>query len=533
MIRFAVRDTGLGIPPEKQAMLFEKFTQADVSVNRQFGGTGLGLSISKQLAELMGGEIGVTSALAQGSEFWFTARFARPAVAGEPMPSLDLAANLEGVRILIVDDNASFREVLTVQLRAWGMRVEVASTGPSALQKLARASEAGDPFQTAIVDMQMPGMDGAALGRAIRGSSTLKEIRLILLTSLGNSGSGLAVADIGFAACLPKPVRKMELLGSLHGSAPADNRNAEAQPPLRKYNGAARILLAEDNPINQEVAAAMLEKLGLRADMVANGEDALKAISNSAYDLVLMDVQMPVMDGLTAAKEIRKKELEKPHGAQDCFDHSHLPIIAMTANAIQGDREDCLEAGMDDYLQKPVTPQALAAMLAKWLPPEPEGGEAAPQDRGTGILPVRAEKNMGKMPMPLEATEAGASPAIQQESRRDDCSTLPKVWDSAVLLERMSGDEELAKRMLDSFLGLMPQQITVLKKEVAAGDLPASLRQAHSIKGAAANVGGEAMRALAAAMEAAGRAGDLDGIKSRLDGLDQAYALLKAAMVQN
>ena len=405
----------------------------------------------------MGGEIGVTSAPGQGSEFWFTASFTRPAEPAGSSTLLTQPAALKGTHLLIVDDNASFREVLTIQLRAWGAMVEWAPNGSAALQKLARGRDAGKPFQTAIVDMQMPGMSGTALAQAIKADATLKDIRLVLLGTLSQPSIGEGLTDI--ATFLTKPVRKAELLSAMLGTASSDNRKERSPLPRKKYTGTARILLAEDNPINQEVAAAMLEKLGLHADMVANGEEALKAISNSAYDLVLMDVQMPVMDGLTATKEIRKKELEMFQGTMTGALSSHLPIIAMTANAVQGDREDCMKSGMDDYLQKPVTPQGLAAMLTKWLPPEAAEPESKPE----------AAKQQAEEQEPLLiCPEENGSP--QTSAHAADAA----VWDSKVLLERMSGDVELEKKMLGSFLSYMPQHITTLRNAVEAGDLATS-----------------------------------------------------------
>ena len=529
-VRFAVRDTGPGIPQDKQAMLFQKFTQMDSSVTRQFGGTGLGLAISKQLAELMGGEIGVTSAVGQGSEFWFTAGFSRP---GCPLPARPETDDLLGIHLLVVDGNASFREALKGQLLAWGVRVEEAPDGPAALEALDRARKAGDPFQTAIVDMRMPGMDGATLSQAIKADASLNGIRLVLLTTLDRPVDSSEIAELGGAACLSKPTRKDDLLRCLLGRAPADNSRAPRQSPPKKCNGTARLLLAEDNIINQQVAAALLEKLGLHADTVASGEEALNALALTTYDLVLMDVQMPVMDGLTATREIRKKE-KKGLRAKKGKNHNgraptaaHLPIIAMTANAVQGDREECLKAGMDDYLQKPVSIRELADILQKWLPPEAGGKTKEPQNRGEGILPVRAEKTMGKVHMPRKAKAAGTSPAAQQERGRNGSLTSPSgssareavVWDRAMLLERMSGDAELEKKMVECFLAYMPQQITKLRTFAGAGDLAAAARLSHSIKGAAANVGAEAMQAMAMEMENAGRAGDLAGIKERLDSL--------------
>ena len=552
VVRFAVRDTGLGIPLEKQAMLFEKFTQLDASVTRQFGGTGLGLAISKQLAELMGGEIGVTSTVGQGSEFWFTAAFARPEGA---MPAAPQIADLQGAHLLIVDDNAPSREVLKVQLSAWGVRVEEVADGQSALQVLTRACAAGDPFQTAIVDMQMPGMDGATLARAIKADGALKEIRLVLITSLGQTGSSQEMAEIGFAAWLTKPARKADLLRALAENSSVGDVAVPPKPAQKKDRSAARILLAEDNIINQQVAAAMLEKLGMQAAMAANGEEALAALSQSPYDLVLMDVQMPVMDGLTATREIRKKELAGCGDRSGSFS-SHLPIVAMTANAVQGDREDCLKAGMDDYLQKPVSLQALEAMLEKWLPSELSADEeaSASDTNGAKISPEGATSNSpGQASAPpwvlkkeKDSPEWAASQSILNLAPSAPDTVLAAaempagsppvsvpevpVWDRAVLLERMSGDVELEKRMLMSFLKYMPQQIIDLRNLVDSEDVAAATRQSHSIKGAAANIGGEAMRAVGAAMEAEGHDGNLEGIKSRLDDLERSYAQLQEAV---
>ena len=286
--------------------------------------------------------------------------------------------------------------------------------------------------------------------------------------------------------------------------------------PQKKRRRDPRNLLAEDNIINQQVAAAMLEKLGLRADMSANGEEALQALANFAYDLVLMDVQMPVMDGITATKAVRKMELGGDREKGGSFT-SHLPIIAMTANAVQGDREDCLLAGMDDFLQKPVSLSDLEAMLEKWLPTEPAGSEEAP---------APAEQESRPLPSDEKGNRDGGS------SPNDASASDVAVWDRAILLQRMSGDEELEKRMLESFLMFMPQQITALRTIAASGDVAAAERQAHSIKGAAANVGGEAMRAVAAAMETASHAEDLASINARLDDLERAYTLLKDAVCQ-
>ena len=372
LLRFSVRDTGIGIPADKIGLLFDKFSQVDASTTRQYGGTGLGLAISKQLAELMGGEVGVSSEEGKGSEFWFTARLGKQAegAQAESRPPADL----RGVRVLIVDDNATSREILTTRLTSWGMRPSEAQDGPGALQALYRALDENDPFRIAVIDMQMPGMDGEALGRAIKADERLADTRMVMLTSLGTRGDARRFEEIGFAAYATKPIRHQELKAVL-SLALTERAGAEPTPrpivtrhtareTLNRFAGRkARILLAEDNITNQQVALGILKKLGLRADAVANGAEAVKALETIPYDLVLMDVQMPEMDGLEATRRIRN-----PQSA--VVQITRIPIIAMTAHAMQGDRERCLEAGMNDYVSKPVSPQALAEALEKWLPKE-------------------------------------------------------------------------------------------------------------------------------------------------------------------
>jgi CheY-like chemotaxis protein len=365
LVRFSIKDTGIGIPAERREFLFQKFTQADASTTRRYGGTGLGLAISKQLVEMMGGEIGVESVDGHGSEFWFTARLAKQAerTTKESLPPADL----RGTHILIVDDNAATRQVLMAQLQASGVRAEEAPDSTAALQELRRAGNAGDPFQAAVVDLQMRGMDGSELARAIKSDEMLRDTRLVLMTSLGQRGDARKMEEIGFAAYLTKPVRQDEIIGCL--SAVLAGAAGEPPPPIvtrhairELRRGAVRILLAEDNITNQQVAVGLLKRLGLRADAVANGAEAIEALESLPYDLVLMDVQMPVLDGLEATRQIRD-----PHSA--VLNHE-IPIIAMTANAMQSDRNECLDAGMNDYVSKPVSRPALAEALDKWLPKE-------------------------------------------------------------------------------------------------------------------------------------------------------------------
>jgi two-component system sensor histidine kinase/response regulator len=362
-LRIAVRDSGIGIAAEARSRLFQPFSQADSSTTRQFGGTGLGLAICRRLVELMGGEIGVDSEPGQGSTFRFTVRLLR-VLAGAHDAGTQTAA-LRGARILIVDDNATNRVFLPEQLRVWGIEADVAPDGPTALGRLHAAAAAGTVHQVALLDMQMPGMDGLTLARAIRANPDLAGVKLLLLSSWTEAGHSVDVQAAGFAARLPKPVRPSRLLTQLVALLGRDGAESPTLPRPTADVGlpspgtrSARILVAEDNAVNQKLIARLLEKKGHRVDVVANGREAVHAVTRIGYDLVLMDVQMPEMDGLEATRQIR---------AADRSEVARIPIIALTANAMQGDQERCLSAGMDDYLAKPVKPVDLAAALDRWL----------------------------------------------------------------------------------------------------------------------------------------------------------------------
>ncbi|MCX7019004.1 MAG: response regulator [Candidatus Sumerlaeota bacterium] len=494
VLRFSIKDTGIGIPSGKRDMLFQKFTQADASTTRQYGGTGLGLAISKELAERMGGGIGVISEEGLGSEFWFTARLGKQfeGARTESPP----AGDIRGAHILAADDNAANREVLMVLFAAWGARAEEAPDGPAALRALHRARDAGDPFRAAILDMQMPGMDGAALARAIKADETLKDTRVVLMTSLGQRFDAMQREAIGVAACLTKPARQSELFNCL-SAVLADT--AAAQPPhpglmrhtIRKpRRDGARILLVEDNITNQLVALGILRKMGLRADAAANGADAVKALQTLPYDLVLMDVQMPVMDGFEATQHIRNPASAIPN--------HQIPIIAMTAHAMQGDRERCLKAGMNDYITKPVSPRALAEALNKWLPEEKaDGGKEA-------------------------AADGDASSFITPDPS--------SIFDRADMMARLMGDEAMARIVAERFLEDIPRRIDVLRGCLDAGDAAGAECQAHAIKGAAANMGGERLLEAAFEMEKAAKAGGLEAAKACMTGLEKQFDELKQAI---
>ncbi len=360
-MRVWVRDTGVGIPAEKLDALFEKFSQADASTTRRYGGTGLGLAICKQLVTLMGGTIGVESRLGEGSTFWFTLPLALDAEPHRaPVPEVDLT----GLRVLIVDDNPVNRRVLHEQILSWGMRNGSYATAAEALEALQAAVRAGDPYDFVLLDYQMPGMDGAELAAAIRRDPSLRGSALVMLTSVGHLAEVRSLAGMGIDACLTKPVRQSYLLNTLANArsrrAPAAEEGQAAARPASLDLGlehAPRTLVVEDNAVNQKVAVRMLERLGLRADVAANGREAVEMYRLAPYDIIFMDCQMPEMDGFDASREIRRMESGRERAST---------IVAMTAEAMAGTREECLRAGMDDYIAKPVKFESLKECVRAW-----------------------------------------------------------------------------------------------------------------------------------------------------------------------
>ncbi len=506
LLRFSVRDTGIGIPAEKICLLFEKFSQVDASTTRKFGGTGLGLAISKQLVEMMDGEIGVNSEAGRGSEFWFSVRFEKQSEAEQG--STTTPPELHGVRALIVDDNATNREILVTQMASWGMRAFAVKGGPEAIRALVNAVDEKDPFRVAVIDMQMPSMDGEELGCTITGDSRLKDTRKIMMTSLGVRGDARRFAEMGFDAYLTKPARRLELRSVLfqvleeHDEASSKMTRLvtrhTALEALNLFAGCnARILLAEDNLTNQRVAMGFLKKLGLSADAVTDGTEVLKALASLPYDLVLMDVQMPLMDGLETTRQIRNPQ-------SDVHNHE-IPVVAMTAHAIQGDRERCLEAGMNGYVSKPLSLISLAEALEPWI--------------------VRQAKCRTSFPN----AESTAEKKGTQPRRNVPHSN---IFNRRILLDRLAGDEALTESVVAVFLEDIPKQIAALKSAVWKGNMNEAGAQAHKIKGAAANVGGNALYEMALSMEEAGKRGDLDQLKVSMSQLERCFGELREAMEQ-
>ncbi len=360
-IRFAVHDTGVGIPDDAKHRLFQAFEQADQSTTRRFGGTGLGLAISRSLVELMGGTIGVDSSAGEGSTFWFTL----PLEAASSLPAVPTPAGLSGRRVLVVDDNATNREILEHHVAAGGMLTASAVDGMDGLEQLRRAAAANEPFALAVIDMKMPRLDGIELARAMRSDPALCNTRIVLVTSLHSSDELRRAREAGIQAYLSKPVRRSDLFRAMSQALGDAAVDTPAQPAQTLPRFRARVLLAEDNGVNQVVARHMLEALGCEFVIVGNGKDALDKVRGGGFDLVLMDCQMPVLDGQSATRALREWEMGQ---ADTRGEPPHVPVVALTANALTGDAEACFAAGMDDHLAKPYTRRQLASKLARWLP---------------------------------------------------------------------------------------------------------------------------------------------------------------------
>jgi len=516
-----IQDTGMGIPQDKISSLFDSFSQVDASTTRKYGGTGLGLSICKLLLELMGGEISVKSEHNQGSCFSFNLKIEISKNSQKVLPHIDIS----NLSLLIVDDNATNREVLHGQLELWGVTVTEAENGSRALQLCQQLIDNEQPlFDIAFLDMQMPEMDGEMLGKKLLAHPMFKSIKLIMMTSISSIHDASYFSKIGFYGFFSKPTTTSDLFNALNVvmsdeynlsqdgtiithdylSTLKSNQSAIEQDINDKFETSHfRVLLVEDNRINQMVAQGILENLGLHADIAANGIEALHSIKSasddSLYDLVLMDCQMPEMDGYEATKQIRAGKA----GSKN----SNVPIIAMTANAMQGDREICLVAGMSDYLAKPIAPNELCKKLNQWLNNK--------NDSKTVVKLISDQ--------PSSTITDNINAANQSESFTPN-DTINEHWDKNAVLKRVMGKEKLLRALVISFSGEMPNRIAQLNDEIMSDNTKNKNHEtiqmiAHTIKGVAGNLGGIVLQEYASQMEVAAKqqTGDYQSLMPKLE----------------
>jgi PAS domain S-box-containing protein len=494
-IRFEVRDTGIGIAPEGQKKLFKSFSQVDASTTRKYGGTGLGLAICKQLVELMGGEIGVESTPGKGSTFWFTAKFERQE---GWVPGDSIVPQLSGLRLLIVDNNPTSRQILRSYTTACGMLVEEMEAGENLIGTLFQAANQGQPYDVVLVANDAPGVNFNALEVLLKSNSTLANSKWIVICSRDRRHRAVELQELGFAGYLLKPVKSRRLLISLAQAVAEGNRQQATDSPFPTDNPSVKsvtksaanqlkILLVEDTPINQKVALSLLKVAGYPdCDCAANGREALDRLAQTDYDIVLMDCQMPVLDGYEATRLLREREgSEKPSGP---LRERHTVVIAMTANAMKGDREKCLAAGMDDYISKPIDLESLKDVLNAWSQHQPQ-----------------------------ERQETMAAP----EPERTVKETEELAVDLSRLQELSRGDTEFELEMLETFLEDAPSYIEEAKKALASKDFTALHARAHQLKGASSMVGIRKMPQVAARLDVLAKENRTDGAEELLVELER------------
>ena len=465
VLHFSVRDTGIGIAPEKQKLVFESFTQADGSTTRRYGGTGLGLTISARLAEMMGGRVWVESELGKGSTFHFTLRLRLQAQsAGSDTGGKEPALNCEGMAVLVVDDNKTNRLILQEMLSSRGLKLTLADSGKTALVALQAVKDAGKPYSLILVDAHMPEMDGFTLAEQIIRMKEFRSTPIIMLTSAGQPGDARRCRELGFAAYLCKPVTQSELVDSvfsaLRNSAKDHSPEASKQPAVRSEGRPLCVLLAEDNLVNQTLASHLLEKRGFNVTVVADGNQALAAIERQRFDLVLMDIQMPGKDGLEATQAIRSKETGTP---------AHLPVIALTAHAMKGDRERCIASGMDAYISKPIRSKEL-----------------------------------------FDTIEQVMSGRVAQKPQTEAASASDAVFNEALLFERTEGSAEVCDLLVRTFVKERPTHDGALRLALQQQNTDALAAAAHGLKGAVANFTQGAALQATKTLESLARQGNLE-----------------------
>ncbi len=482
-LHFTVRDTGIGIAPEKQNSIFDAFTQADSSMTRKFGGTGLGLTISSRLVQMMEGKIWLESVVGVGSTFHFTARFGLPKGEKPETPPRQ-EVSLRGLPVLVVDDNTTNRKILDAMLKHWLLIPELAANGPDGILALERAASAGTPFPLVLMDAQMPEMDGFLLAERIRANPRLAVATIMMLTSAGQRGDVARCRELGVAVYLIKPIRQSELLEAILAAlgkspSPGEPATVITRHTLRADRRILQILLAEDNPVNQQLALRLLEKRGHIVTVATNGRQALELLKQTRFDVALMDVQMPVMDGFEATAAIRQAEE---------FSGNHLPIIAMTAHAMQGDRDRCLKVGMDAYIAKPV-----------------QGDEL------------------------IEMVERVSVTAFQEKVMPS--ASVP-VFDRQEALGRFQGDDGLLAELAELFLKDSPRQVAEIRSAIQREDFPGIERAAHSLKGSVVNFAARHSVDAALKLEKSANRGDLAECQSLCSVLEQELDNLRVELLR-
>jgi len=489
-LRFSVMDTGLGVPADRIDRIFLPFVQADGTTTKKFGGTGLGLAICKQLVEHMGGEIGVTSEPGRGSTFWFTAAFRKQSVTD---PSIARHKQKFGdARVLVVDRQDRNRDVLRNIFSAWGCRCEEAANDTLALKAL---RSGGDPFRFVMWDSGIPSMYDPEIADQIKQHSEKHRTAFLLMVHLNQSRNIEKMLGGGFQGYVLKPIDRLHLADAI-SVAMEGRRSPHAEaPPMRSLakipQFSARVLIAEDQPTNREVAVSMLNKVGVRADSAENGAEAVLALQRTPYDMVLMDCEMPEMDGFEATRRIRRGDAG--------IENSKVPIVAVTAHATQETRDKCLATGMNDYFSKPFEMSTVIKVLSVWLP--------------------SSKKQTDKVVTTVAAEKPSASPPVP-----------PVAFDPEGLLNRLMGDKDIARAVIGGFLEDLPLKIEELKSLFASSDAVAARREAHSLKVAAATVAAEALRAIGLAMEQAAAAGELDKAAALLPQLEEQFPIFVSAL---
>jgi signal transduction histidine kinase/CheY-like chemotaxis protein/HPt (histidine-containing phosphotransfer) domain-containing protein len=489
LLRVEVIDTGCGIPAHKQEAIFEEFDQGDASTARHHGGTGLGLSIVRRLSELMGGTVGVDSRVGEGSTFWFTARLdvSTSQLAGEWDEDGD---GLRGRKVLIADDNAINRAVLLGHATGWGMTAESAASGAEAIEMLYDAARGRIPYDLVLLDMRMPGMDGIEVTRAVRGAAELKDVRIVMLTSINQVAATRAAREAGVDRYVVKPLRKAQVFGAMRlalGLVSEQSDSGSKAGDQSATLAGLRVLLVEDNPVNQDVAMAILRRLGCSVVVAGGGAEGIRAATTGVHDIVLMDCQMPEIDGFEAAGRIRAWEALQPATGK-----RRLPIIALTANAMTGSRESCLAAGMDDFMSKPFTRNALQAMLERWTALRPPHAAAQPVAE-----PVAENAPAAK----AEGFNAGALESLRE-----------------------IGGDALIERVVRVFTETTPEKLAGMHRALQAGDGATLAKDAHYLKSASGNLGLAAFSACVSSIERLAKAGDLAAVVPEIERLEAEYA---------